>query len=135
MASIYGNLTKEEETLHSMVLSLQSQHNQDKAKQARLTASPSPFLLSARPFPPPPPPPPPTPARTLASTLAGAQCNPKSNRVSETQTTVLNAAINQGQQFSEGGKNKYRGATPFPHILKTPGREEGGHIWGCEEMV
>jgi len=38
MASIYGNLTKEEETLHSMVLSLQSQHNQDKAKQARMTA-------------------------------------------------------------------------------------------------
>jgi hypothetical protein len=36
MASIYGNLTKE--TLHSMVLSLQSQHNQDKAKQARLSA-------------------------------------------------------------------------------------------------
>jgi hypothetical protein len=47
--------------------------------------------------------------------LAGAQCNPKSNRVSETQTTVLNVATNQGNtNLQREAKNTYRGETPFP---------------------
>jgi len=38
MATIYSNLTKEEETLHSMINSLQFQHDQDKARHTRMTA-------------------------------------------------------------------------------------------------
>jgi hypothetical protein len=38
MATIYSNLSKEEETMHSMLYSLQFQHEQDKARLTRMTA-------------------------------------------------------------------------------------------------
>jgi hypothetical protein len=38
MATIYSNLSREEETIHSMINSLQFQHDQDKAKHNRMSA-------------------------------------------------------------------------------------------------
>ena len=38
MATIYSNLSKEEETIHSLINSLQFQHDQDKARNTRMTA-------------------------------------------------------------------------------------------------
>jgi hypothetical protein len=38
MATIYSNLSREEETIHSMINSLQFQHDQDKAKHTRMSA-------------------------------------------------------------------------------------------------